>query len=113
MNMKKLKLLLQDRGTGKTHKCITVAGLTDNTIIICHNDETARIINEEIKSKKMRCRVLSVCRYINNIEKYRGYNIVIDELDLVLNKILRNNILFSTGIYFDIIDYRSEAEEAE
>lgn len=108
--MKRLKLLLKDRGTGKTDTCITVAGLTDDTIIICHNDETAKMIDEEIKSKKMRCRVLSVCRYINNIEKYRGYNIVIDELDLVLNKILRNNILFSTGTYFNIIDYRNEVE---
>lgn len=108
--MKKLKLLLKDRGAGKTDTCITVAGLTDDTIIICHNDETAKMIDEEIKSKKMRCRVLSVCRYINNIEKYRGYNIVIDELDLVLNKILRNNILFSTGTYFNIIDYRNEVE---
>ena len=110
MNMKKLKLLLQDRGTGKTNTCITVAGLTDDTIIICHDELTAKRINEEIKIKKMKCKTLSVWEYINNIEKYRGCNIIIDELDLVLNKILRNNILFTTGTYFNIIDYRNEVK---
>ena len=110
MNMKKLKLLLQDRGTGKTHKCITVAGLTDNTIIICHDELTANRVNDEIKIKKMECKALSVWEYINNIEKYRNYNIIIDELDLVLKNILKNNILFATGTYFNIIDYRNEVE---
>ena len=110
MNMKKLKLLLKDRGTGKTNTCITVAGLTDDTIIICHDELTAKRINEEIKVKKMKCKTLSVCEYIEHIEKYRNYNIIIDELDLVLKNILKNNILFATGTYFNIIDYRNEVE---
>lgn len=108
--MKKLKLILQDRGTGKTNTCITVAGLTDNTIIICHDELTAKRINEKNLDKKMKCKALSVWEYINNIEKYRGYNIIIDELDLVLKNILRNNILFATGTYFNIIDCRNEVE---
>ena len=110
MNMKKLKLLLQDRGTGKTNRCITVAELTDDTIIICHDELAAKRVNEEIKVKKMKCTALSVWEYINNIEKYRGYNIIIDELDLVLKNVLRNNILFATGTYFNIIDYRNEVK---
>ena len=110
MNMKKLKLLLQDRGTGKTNTCINVAGLTDDTIIICHDELAAKRINEKNLNKKMKCKALSVWEYINNIEKYRNYNIIIDELDLVLKIILRNNILFATGTYFNVIDYRNEVE---
>ena len=33
------------------------------------------------ENKKIKCKALSVWEYINNIEKYRGYNIIIDELD--------------------------------
>ena len=110
MNMKKLKLLLQDRGTGKTNTCINVAGLTDDTIIICHDELAAKRINEKNLNKKMKCKALSVWEYVNNIEKYRNYNIIIDELDLVLKNILRNNILFATGTYFNIIDHRNEVE---
>lgn len=76
MLMKKLKLFLKDRGTGKTNTCINVAGLTDDTIIICHDALTAKRINDEIKIKKMKCKALSVWEYINNSEKYRGYNII-------------------------------------
>lgn len=110
MNMKKLKLLLQDRGTGKTNTCINVAGLTDDTIIICYSCEDAKLIEDQSKHMKIPVKAVGIYEYMNNIEKYRGYNIIIDELDLVLKNILRNNILFATGTYFNIIDHRNEVE---
>lgn len=108
--MKRLKLLLKDRGTGKTDTCITVVGLTDDTIIVCYSCENAKLIEDQSKHMKIPVKAVGIYEYMNNIEKYRGYNIVIDEIDMVLKELLKNNILFATGTYFDIIDYRSEAE---
>ena len=110
MNMKKMKLLLKDRGVGKTDTCITVAGLTDDTIIICYSCKDAKSIEDRSKHMKIPVKAVGIYEYMKKKKKYRGYNIIIDEIDIVLKELLRNNILFATGTYFNIIDYRNEVE---
>ena len=95
--MKILRIKQMRRGEGKTTACILELAKNPKAILIVANQQMARqIIQDYAGIPNIYKRVYPVLE-MHLIDKNKDYDIVIDELEMVLSRIFMQDVTFATN----------------
>lgn len=97
-----MKIIMEDRGCGKTFKAIFYAYMVGG-IIITPTERNADYIIKKSKELNMPVEAVGIHEYLQNKEKYRNKVTVIDELQLTLSSLI-DNLIYATDTGIDFID---------
>lgn len=99
-----MKIILENRGCGKTFKAIFYAYMV-NGIIITSTKNSADYIIEKSKELNMPVEAVGINEYLQNKEKYRDKVTIIDELQLTLSSLI-NNLVYATDSNIETINLK-------
>lgn len=93
-----MKMILGNRGSGKTTKAIATA-YANNAILIVGGSRQAKAIKAKAEQIGMNIEVVGMPTYLEGIknDKYLGKPVVIDELDYVLSSFIEGSVLACTS----------------
>lgn len=97
-----MKIIMEDRGCGKTFKAIFYAYMVGG-VIITHTKRNADNIIERSKELNMPVEAVEINKYLQNKEKYRNKVVIIDELQSTLSSLI-DNLVYATDSNIDFID---------
>lgn len=99
-----MKIILENRGCGKTFKAIFYAYMV-NGIVITGTKNGADYIIEKSKELNMLVEAVGINEYLQNKEKYRNKVTIIDELQLTLSSLI-DNLVYATDSNIEIINLK-------
>lgn len=99
-----MKIILENRGCGKTFKAIFYAYMV-NGIIITGTKNGADYIIETSKKLNMPVDAVEINEYLQNKEKYRGKVTIIDELQFTLSSLI-DNLVYATDSNIETINLK-------